>query len=128
MHPQCQVDYTQASTLAEIKFKTNIPSRVEWEEGRLDHSESLKIYTDGSKIDDRVGLGVHSQELHINISKRLPNFCSVLQAEVRAIHEAARIIQCSSISMENICVFTDSQAAIRSLRSKSGNSKTIISQ
>ena len=43
------------------------------------------MFTNGSKLDENVGGGVLSAELLIETSFRLPDHCSVYQADVMAI-------------------------------------------
>ena len=47
----------------------------------------MDIYIDGSKLDNENG--IYSGKLNLNISLRLPDICSVFQAEVVAIYLAA---------------------------------------
>jgi len=49
---------------------------------------AICFYTDGSKLEGHVGGGVYSEQLDIMKSFRLPDHCSVFQAEVHAIKEA----------------------------------------
>lgn len=51
----------------------------------------------------------------VRISFRLPDGCSVLQAEISAIKKAAKWLAYYRIRSEDIRIVTDSQAAIRSL-------------
>ena len=48
----------------------------------LTWEELRKIYTDGSKLEGAVGIGVYSESIGISKSIKLPNRCSILQAEV----------------------------------------------
>ncbi|XP_058817364.1 uncharacterized protein LOC131680668 [Topomyia yanbarensis] len=47
------------------------------------YGNHLKLYTDGSKLDDQVGFGVHG--LDIYLARKLPASCSVFSAEAAAI-------------------------------------------
>ena len=49
---------------------------------------SVEVYTDGSKSVDGVGGGVFIPEYRKSISFRLPDHCSILQAEISAIKRA----------------------------------------
>ena len=77
---------------------------------RLSSPEILVKYTDS-----RVGSGVYSGKLVLNISLRLPDYCSVFQAKVMAIYRTAQWILINGASFTSISVFSDSQAAIGSL-------------
>ena len=83
------------------------------------HSE-LNIYTDGSKMNERVGAAYVFSKVNDFVTEkffRLPNYCTVFQAEIKAIKEAAQRL---SISQEYkyVRIFVDSQAALRALESK----------
>ena len=56
-----------------------------------DHSESVCIFTDGSKTDSGVGFGVHS--VGWTLSKRIQDHASIYTAELQAISHALEKIQ-----------------------------------
>lgn len=112
-------DYISPTFSFRNAFKTTIPSREDWKEGRTLNNNSVHFYTDGSKLDGKVGSGVFSDQLNINIAFRLPDYCSVFQAEVVAINEVIDWLRYNTISTTDIVIFTDSQAAIKSLGSVS---------
>jgi len=119
-------DYCEQITIPDRKFAIVLPSRDEWSEGYSMNDGHLNIFTDGSKLDCKVGGGIYLRELNMRKSFRLPDYCSVYQAEVAAIHEALTILKTDMISIDNINIFSDSQAAIKSLGSTSFNSKIAI--
>jgi len=82
------------------------------------------VCTDGSKLNSQAGRGVFSPELDIKVSFRLPDHCRVFQAEVMAIEEAMAHLDTSEHRDIEICIFSDSQAALRALDSYTTNSKT----
>ena len=69
-----------------------IQSRNDWDPNAVVHPEHLDIYTDGSKLDNGVGSGIYSGKLDLSISLRLPDYCSVFQAEMMAIYRPAQWI------------------------------------
>jgi len=69
-------------------FEALIPDREEWEQGRPGTTDAICFFTDGSKLEGQLCGGVHSEQLDIRKSFRLPDHCSVFQAEVDAIKEA----------------------------------------
>ena len=79
--------------------------------------KELAFYTDGSKMDIGTGAGVYCKALGINHSFRIHDDCSVFQAEVTAIIQAAEIIRESNIVGKTITVYIDSQAAVKALDS-----------
>ncbi|XP_017466990.1 PREDICTED: uncharacterized protein LOC108359575 [Rhagoletis zephyria] len=97
-----RLDYTTGH------FQTRIPSKEEWEEDSvlISYSDSTAIYTDGSKLDMKVGSGVYSQELSLSLSFRLPDLCSVFQAKLTAINEAASWLIDSLINLKAVTIFS----------------------
>ena len=63
------------------------------------------------------GAGVYCEALEINHSYRINDDCSVFQAEVTAIIQAAEIIRESNIVGKTITAYIDSQAAVKALDS-----------
>ena len=79
---------------------------------------NCNVYTDGSKLNDQVGAGVHIQRddaTIASISVRLPDFATVYQAEMMAIKQAAMFLQTLS-DLTSVKVFVDSQAALRTFQ------------
>ena len=81
------------------------------------------VYTDGSKIDNRVGLGwavCNGDRVVSDGYKRLPDHCTVYEAELLAISQA--IIDLRSlnahgkINESSITFFVDNQAALHTIR------------
>ena len=73
------------------------------------------IYTGGSKLYNGIGSGGYFGKLDLNISLRLPDYCSVFQAVVMVIYRAAQWAFTDGASFTSVSVFFDSQAAVRSL-------------
>ena len=85
------------------------------------------IYTDGSKTNDGVGSGIHiikPDKLIINFSSRLPNYCSVFQAEINAIKIASDYLITAS-PIDHVSFFVDSQAALLALFSNKVSSSLV---
>ena len=121
-----RLDYIPSVYTFERNFVTNIPDREEWS-GRIPGEEnSLHFYTDGSKLNGKVGFGIHCKELNLDIAHRLPDTCSVYQAEVMAIREVAIWLSRNVVTNIGVIIYTDSQAAIRSLEATSLNSQTAL--
>lgn len=70
----------------------------------------------GLKLKEKVGEGAFCQKLPINTSFRLPDHCSVFQAEVAAI-KAVNILLRSLTSFRDLCIHSDIRAALLSLNS-----------
>jgi ribonuclease HI len=112
-----RVDYATPKCLFDRCYETIVPSREAWREGVPGGGDSVSFYTDGSKLHDRVGFGVFSQDLGIKLAFRLPDHCSVYQAEVLAIKEVADWLGRNVLSTNAVNIYSDSQAAVKSLGS-----------
>ena len=92
--------------------------------------KTITCYTDGSLTDSRVGAGFltttnNSPHNIINYSYfKLPDFCSVFQAEVTAIREVTTTLQHNR--SKTIVIWTDSLSTLQALSSKLTRSKTVI--
>ena len=69
-----------------------ISSRYEWNPNTFIPPKLLDIYTDGSKLIEGVGSDIYLDKLYLNISFRLPDNCSLFQAELIVIYRAAQLI------------------------------------
>ena len=86
------------------------------------------VYTDGSKIDSRVGAGVfvtRRGEVVVQDKFRLPDHATVYQAELSAIREAAALLRTMQ-GLGSVKFFVDSQAALRTLQSDFITSKLAL--
>lgn len=93
---------------------TILPPREMWDVFERQKNE-IEVYTDGSKKENGTGSGIFSETLGIQHSARLNNSCSIFQAELFAVCEAARLISMRPIFSSNITIYIDSQAAIKAL-------------
>ncbi|GBP10771.1 hypothetical protein EVAR_74178_1 [Eumeta japonica] len=59
--------------------------------------------------------GVYIEDLNVRMCFKLPDGCSILQAEISAIRRAAKWLMFYRIFDFNILIITDSQAATKSL-------------
>ncbi len=109
----------------ENDFHVCFPSRDDWEKGKVVDNDTIQFFTDG-KLLGRVGSGVFSHQLDINLAFRLPDYCSVFQAKVIAISEVMDWLRYNTISSRDIVIFTDSQAAIKTLKAPFGTSKVVL--
>ena len=81
--------------------------------------QDINVYTDGSKIKDKVGSGVFIFDKHKTIKEgkyRISDHATVYQAEMFAIKQAAEILQ-GIPDLGTIKFFVDSQAALRTFQS-----------
>jgi len=111
------MDLCKSIEYSHTPFGALIPGREEWEQGRPGTTDAICFYTDGSKLEG----DVYSEKLDIRKSLRLPDHCSVFQAEVHAIKEALTCQGNFSLQRGHLNIYSDSQAAIKSIT----NSRTI---
>lgn len=74
-------------------------------------------FADGFKFNGTVGGGIYLKPLEINMSLRLPDFCSVFPAEVLAIWAAVVSIRDMQITTVTLVLLSDRQATNRPLSS-----------
>ncbi|XP_043072259.1 uncharacterized protein LOC122322860 [Drosophila grimshawi] len=122
-----KTDYCVPVTQLGTPFNTYFPQREEWVHGTPGPPATITFFTDGSKLDNRVGGGVYSEQLNLQLSFSLPTHCSVFQAEVLAIKEALDCLDRLKVSPGYINIYIDSQAAIKSISSISSNSISVTS-
>ena len=70
----------------------------------MDEDAGISIYTNGAKLHNRLGGGVFSAKLDTKIAFRLPEHCSVFQAEVTAIKESLLVLTRSVLTTRNIFI------------------------
>ena len=87
------------------------------------HRGTYHIYTDGSKSNEGVGVGVYASDF--SLSLRLSNLASNYSAEIHAILEALENID--SENHGSITIFTDSLSSIQSIANMYSNNPIIKS-
>ena len=97
-----------------------------WKNNSAPETEAMQFFTDGSKLDGRVEAVVFCDKLNVNISVRIPDYCSVYQAEVVAIKEVLSWLKHNVISAVDIAIYVDSRTAIKSLESISMTSRMAL--
>lgn len=103
-------------------FNVTFPSRTEWESGGPNiRPGSVVFFTDGSKINDRVGAGVTGPGINISIS--MGKWQTVFQAEIQAIIECTSI--CLRRNYEHANIFSDSYASLEAIKSFTCTSKLV---
>lgn len=114
-------DYTYKSKLFGNLYNTVIPSREEWRENRVILPNEISVYTEGSKMDCGTGSGFYCEHQQMEESFRLPDTCSVFQAEMLAIKKAAELLQSNDCRDTSISFYVDSQAALKALTKLESN-------
>ena len=88
----------QTSTLnIDTSFSTEIPVVYDYREPELTEG-TITCYTDGSKMDDKVGAGVYIPDLDgsgtsIEMSYHIGEQSTVFQAETFAVQQAAKLLK-----------------------------------
>ena len=72
-----------------------------------------------------MGSGIYLEKLDLNISLRLPDYCSVFQAEVIEIYRTAQWMLINGASFTRVLIFSNSQVAIRSLSDFVNNTRIV---
>ena len=91
-------------------------------------SDSITCYTDGSKTDEGCGAGFiittnnNDTTLHKG-SYRLPDYCTVFQAELTAIMKACTHL--TSNNNKHIIIWTDSLSSIQAITTLNIKSRTV---
>ena len=93
------------------------------------NQNTVKVYTDGLKLDGRVGAGFYAE--YPNNSPKQAFFhlgiCSIIfQAKVLAISEVLKNLLLEKMHIQSIAVLVDSQAAIKALIQSTVTSNTVL--
>jgi hypothetical protein len=116
-------DYTSLLVDFNANYSVRIPDRSEWDGRPSLRDDAIPVFTDGSKMEVCTGAGVYSERLNLSCSYRLPDGCSVFQAEVLAICEAAKAITRRELPRSRIVLYSDSRAALGYMAARITNSK-----
>jgi ribonuclease HI len=110
----------------DIPYEVTIPNRNLWKNAGPDFSDrSMIYYTDGSKKDGSVGIGVYGPATRFH--RPLGSSPSIFQAEVHAIEICARrCLQRRDVRNFHIYILSDSQAALQALNSHIIESRLVL--
>ena len=128
--PKSEWDLTKPMLVLDRNFDTSISDTSELKDMiNSIPSNAITCYTDGSKTEEGTGFGyiVTSNCNQLTLSDyhaKLPDFCTVYQAEITAINKVAASL--SGSRNESIYILSDSQSAINCMNSISMRSKTAI--
>jgi ribonuclease HI len=121
--------FDMSSDLMLPKINTEKPfeTQLNWGEVNRTHSRenSITWYTDGSKTVNGTGAGIHGTHPEHSISLSLGVYATVFQAEIHAIEVCLRENLRRGYRGKNICIYSDSQAAIKALACHQINSKLV---
>lgn len=102
----------------QINIKIKIMEQ-EQEPNEANQEDTIKIYTDGSKIEEKVGAAISIWEKgrETKATKlKLASVCSVYQAELLAIHKATEEIY--KHKGKNFIIYSDSRAALQTIEGR----------
>ena len=117
-------DWMETKPNFEIPYKIIETKRETWEQGGPALREgSVIFYTDGSKMNNSTGAGITGPG--INISIAMGHWPTVFQAEIYAIFECIHVCLVRKYRYANICIFSDSQAALKALKAFMCRSKLV---
>ena len=105
------------------KFEVDLES---FKSGLPDSNSNTLCYTDGSKMGDNTGYGfgiTQNETLLHSDNGKLQSYNTVFQSEVLAIHKCCDVL--AEMDTDNVTIFSDSQAALKSLVSLEVKSKTV---
>lgn len=110
----------------EQNFDVIIPERREWHDGEItSDKKQIVFYTDGSKKDGRTGAGIFGPGIKAWIP--MGEMATVFQAELMAINECARrCLRRRNLGSRTVLIASDSQAALKALRSSVIKSKLVL--
>lgn len=109
--------------LLKVEILQNI-SLEDWNKGTVQIEDELAIFTDGSLSPKGVGAGFYCQELNLQKSYKLPDYCSTTQAEFVGIQKAGESVLNLKISNRDISFYTDSKEVMNHLQRTEIYSKT----
>ena len=132
MYPKSDLDITSKKLYLNKSFTISIKDRTD-AINFIDqiNTDNIAIYTDGSALNDKLGYGyyISTNKNKTKIAEscgRLPDFCTVFQAEVTAISAACSKLKELDIANKNIYILSDSSSAINALNKCVINSVTLI--
>ena len=107
------------------RYTIIFPLRLDWDKNEwINNTNSLNIFTDGSKTSTGTGAGIHSEEFQMAIP--LHPSCNIFEAELHAILVAATELIDRNTSNSTINIFSDSQAVLKALNRFDTTSKSVI--
>lgn len=110
----------------EQKYEVHINDAMHWDSDMHLLRDPIKIWTDGSIRDGKVGTGIYCPKLRLGISLRLSDHSNIMQAELTGLTESARLCAQKKVRNRNIIFCSDSQAALRAISRGTVKSHTAL--
>ena len=130
--PKSDLDITSKKLCLNKSFTISIKDRAD-AINFIDqiNTDDITIYTDGSGLNNKLGYGYHisTNKNKTKIAEscgRLPDFCTVFQAEVTTMSAACSKLKELDIANKNIYILSDSSSAINALNKCVINSVTLV--
>ena len=89
--------------------------REGWRKGMEPRRNTFNIFTDSSKTPDGAGAGIFFNELNLRQPYKLPNHCTIFQAELFAVWKAVELAETRTTVNSVVNLYIDSQAAIKGI-------------
>ena len=127
-----KLDFDDTDTCNITRDKANYKINHDSFDGKAKHRcrTQFNVYTDGSRQNNQTGMGytIHKNKQEIaHAATRLPDYATVFQAEISAIHRAAEAALGLDINdMRFVKIFIDSQAAILALDNPKVKSRAVL--
>ena len=83
-----------------------------------------QIYTDGSKQNEKVGLGIYIPEFKVKISGRISNYTSIYTSELLAIQIALKTVELKQ--PDRVVILSDSLSSIQSIETNNSSRDDIL--
>lgn len=97
----------------EQSYEVRINDTAHWDAEMHLIKDPLKIWTDGSIRNEKVGTGIYCPKLKFGISLRLSDHSNIMQAELTDLTEGARRCIEKDVRRRNLIFCSDSQAALK---------------
>ena len=119
-------DHMEAVFSFEKGFSTIFPDRLEWSNNRTPIDGDIRVFTDGSKMEEGTGAGIYCEELNFNVSIPLGILATVFQSETHAVSESCEMLIERQTTDKKIFICSDSESAIRALSSHKLSAKSVL--
>ena len=118
-------DWTPTRYLFDKRYRISLPTRLDWQEGKVDLPSGEVWYTDGSKGNGGSGSGVYQRRQGRGSFASLGKDATVFQAEIMAIILCAhRVLE--SPGRGSVVICSDSKSSLQALQGFTTKSKLVL--
>lgn len=107
------------------KYKITLNERENWSYGLNITNNPNCWFTDGSKKDNRTAIGVFNPVKNKLLSKRTSDHSNIMQSELKAIEECAKLCMTENYFNKKILIISDSRSALCALNKAIIESTTV---